>query len=159
MAQPPQSEWALKYGTINPGDTNSGYSPVALTFPTVGATTQSFQDITSIKAFQKQELYGFTTSELARLDCLPTRDLKPGNLQNAILPLFHRDRWEVDPPQPDFTRKYLYPVKNATGDWTATNDEVWRIMQSPLVLASRMLMSVHVLPWVCYEACLQVGED
>lgn len=152
MARQQKSEWALKYGVVNPTDLNSGYTPLSLTFPTVGAIppAQLASNRTVIEDFQKDNLYSFTTSELARLDCLPTRELKAGNIQTGIHPIFHRQRWEVTPPFPDFMRPNLYPVKNGTGDWIANNNEVWAIIQPALVLASRMLMSVHILPWVCW---------
>jgi hypothetical protein len=130
---------------MNPTTPRSGYTPIALSFPTFAPPSQS---VLTHEKFQRERLKGFTSAELAQLDCLPTRELLPGDLQNAIIPLFQRDYWETAPPKPDFTRNNLYPLKNGNGLWTAANDAVWHLMQPSLQIASRMLMSAHMLPWV-----------
>jgi hypothetical protein len=156
MAQPTMSEWALKYGTANSADLHSGYTPLDLLFPSLGASTQSFVDVPLLESIQRERLKQFTSSELARLDCLPTRELRPGNLANGILPIYQRQNWEVTPPQPDFTRDSLYPLEDGNGLWIATNDAVWAIMQPSLQMASRMVMSLHLLPWVSFWILLPV---
>ncbi|KAF4629310.1 hypothetical protein G7Y89_g8843 [Cudoniella acicularis] len=105
------------------------------------------REIDLIEDYQKQQLYGFTTRELADLDALCIRDILPGNLQNDIIPLFDRPSWELSPAQPAFTRKFLYPFADGSGYWTAHNDEMWRILEPVVRLASRMLMLSYLLPW------------
>jgi hypothetical protein len=146
------TQWASRYGPAAEGMDFSGYTPADLAFPkyVIGNTTEAARmgDIEIIEEFQRTRLYGFTTRELGDLDCLPTRELAPSDLKNPIIPLLRRDRWEVIPIQPDFTRTNLYPLKNGRGNWIAANDEVWKILKPVLILASRMLMSSHNLPWV-----------
>jgi hypothetical protein len=38
--------------------------------------------------------------------------------------------------------------------WSADNDEVWNIMEPIVRLASRILTSVHVMPWVWFSQFL-----
>jgi hypothetical protein len=141
--------WTTKYGAMANGRfgiDKSGFSPTEYTLPILGQSTDP--DIDKIEAFQRNQLYGFTSRELGQLDCLPTRELTPGNLQNGIIPMLQRENWERTPAQPDFTRGYLYPLKNGNGMWSADNDAVWDVMEPIIILASRMLLSVHVMPWV-----------
>ncbi|KUJ17619.1 uncharacterized protein LY89DRAFT_546953, partial [Mollisia scopiformis] len=97
---------------------------------------------------QRSNLYGFTTRELTELDCMPTREVKPADVQSYIIPLLQRQTWETVPVQPDFQRTRLYPLKNGNGNWVASNDVVWQVMEPCVRLASQTLMSAHLLPWV-----------
>jgi hypothetical protein len=138
IAPGPQS-WVAKYGAIANGKFGahkSGFSPLDYVFPTLGQIPDP--SIAAIETFQRNVLYGFTSRELGQLDCLPTRELMPGNLQNSILPILQRENWERMPPQHDFTRDHLYPLKNGSGMWSADNDEVWDVMEPIVKLASRI---------------------
>jgi hypothetical protein len=147
MAQgPPLTEFARKYGSKSSSN-RSGLTPDGLSIPFIGASPFSTWDA---RDYQRKNLYGFTSEELQRLDCLPTRELKPGNLQNHILPLMQRGTWETG-PLPDYKRDYLYPLPaGVNGFWEAKNDSVWNVLQPCLVLACRMLLSMHMLPWVSH---------
>ena len=130
------------------GYDKSGFSPTeypALSFP----KTSEDERIAAIERFQRKKLHGFTARELGQLDCLPTRELSPGNLENDIIPLLRRDRWETVPAQPDFTRDHMYPLANGKEMWSGDNDEVWNVLEPICRLASRMLLSLHMTPWVC----------
>jgi hypothetical protein len=146
---PGPESWAVKYGAMASGrfGSKSGFSSTSYVVPTLGQAPEPI--IITIEKFQRNNLYGFTSRELGQLDCLPTRELKPGNLQNDILPILQRENWERAPAQPDFTRDHLYPLKNGNGMWSADNDEAWNVMEPIVRLTSRMLTSVHVMPWVC----------
>jgi hypothetical protein len=71
---------------------NSGFTPIDTAFPFSTPPSKNEQlETHRIEKFQRHELYGFTTNELAQLDCLPLRDLRQGNLSpNAILPILQR---------------------------------------------------------------------
>lgn len=144
----PLTAWARKYGRFSPTSHKSGFTPTAYKFATLGPTYQ--EPSKKYEEYQKKKLNGFTTRELGQLDCLPTRELTPGNLQNYILPMLQRENWETKPLQPDFLRSALYPLKDGNGMWSAHNDVVWNILQPILILASRILSSVYLLPWVRY---------
>lgn len=94
----------------------SGLTPDEPAFPYLGPSPYAGRNV---KNYQRNKLLGFTTEELARLDCLPTRELRPGNLQNDILPLLRRDRWERQ-VHPDYYRADLYPIASAP-------DEFWEV--------------------------------
>jgi len=142
--------WAFKYGALAKGQ--FGYDKSGLT-PTdyVGLSFPKAEDagVAAIENFQRAKIRGFTTRELGQLDCLPTRELVPGNLRNEIIPLLQRDRWETTPAQPDLTRDYTYPLPDGRGMWAGNNDVVWNVLEPICILASRMLMSIHTMPWVC----------
>jgi hypothetical protein len=146
---PGLESWAVKYGATANGKfgSKSGFSPMDYVLPALGQTFEP--TLAAIENWQREIFYGFTSRELDQLDCLPTRELKPGNLQNAILPILQRENWERTPAQPDLTRDHLYPLPNGQGMWSANNDVVWKIMEPIVRLSSRMLTSVHVTPWVC----------
>jgi len=140
--------WAKRYGAM-PNSHKSGLTPIDYLFPRqISAAKQ--QELRESERFQQSRLYGFTTRELGQLDALCTRDLVPGNLQNGIVPFLQRDSWEKVPAQPDFQRSRLYPVKNGTGMWIADNDEVWKVLEPCVRVASRLLLSTYLLPWVSY---------
>ena len=122
--------------------------------PALGQTSEP--TITAIEKWQREILYGFTSRELDQLDCLPTRELKAVSLRNSILPILRRENWEKAPAQPDLTRDHLYPLQNGRGMWSADNDVVWNVMEPIVRLASRMLTSIHVTPWVilCHSVVL-----
>ncbi|KAE9369944.1 hypothetical protein N431DRAFT_345678 [Stipitochalara longipes BDJ] len=140
--------WAFKYGGLAEGRfgyDKSGFSPTEYVLPSIGTTENAIT--VEIEKFQRANIYGFTSRELGELDCLPTRELEPGNLQNGIIPILRRERWERFPAQPDLTRDHLYPLQNGNGMWSGDNPEVWAILEPVVKLASRMLMSIHVMPW------------
>jgi hypothetical protein len=146
---PGLKSWAVKYGALANGrfgSNKSGFTPIDYVFPTLGSTPDP--NVMAIENFQRENLFAFTSRELGQLDYLPTRELMPGNLQNDIMPLLQRENWETAPAHPDFTRDHLYPLQNGKGMWSADNDEVWSVVEPIVKLASRMLMSVHVMPWV-----------
>jgi len=95
---------------------------------------------------------GFTTLELMNLDVITDRQLQPGNLQNGILPLFDRKNWLTKQPAgwaPFYTLSDWQPLPDGiAGDWLASNDLVWNTIQPSLQIASRILMSSTVLPFV-----------
>lgn len=98
--------------------------------------------------FQQAKLQGFTTRQLATLDCLTTRDLKEPTLKNSILPLFGRRNWEKRPHARDFPKKHLYKIGNGhEGFWVAHNPIVWEILRPILQLTSRLLSSSDLLHW------------
>jgi len=141
--------WAVKYGIASKGQfglDKSGFAPIEYDLPSFRTTKDP--EIAAIEKFQRGNMGGFTSAELGQLDCLPTRELTSGNLQNDIIPMLRRDRWERVPAQPDLTRDHMYPLSNGNGIWSADNPEVWKILEPILRLASRMLMSIHVMPWV-----------
>jgi hypothetical protein len=146
MARPLPTQFAQKYGPKDESH-ESWYTPLEYLFPRRISDAER-EAITTREDFQRRELYGFTTRELAQLDVISDRTLKPGNLKNGIHPLVARDRWEDKPPQPSFTRDYLYPLKNGNGYWSSENPAVWRVLEPCLRLASRFLLSMHALPWV-----------
>jgi hypothetical protein len=138
--------WAKRYGAL-PGTNKSGLTPIDYLFPAPTSATQS-QEVFQSEQFQQFKLMGFTTRELGQLDALCTRDLVPGNLSNGILSFLQRDAWERRPARPEFQRKYFYRVKGSSGTWIARNDEVWRVLEPCVRLATRILMSTYLLPWV-----------
>jgi len=153
MAEPPSSpvsKWAVKYGQMEDVPNHSGYTPLAYSFPTLGTLGQAASSLKphDARQFQRRMLKGFTSSELSLLDCLPTRDILPGNLQNEIIPLFWRVNWQDGLFQPDLTHDKIYALKDGDGHWIASNDKVWGIMEPILRLASQMISSSHLLPWV-----------
>lgn len=145
---PPLTEFARKYGVSKFSTFQSGLTPNDPSFPSLLQPSPLPNE-----AYQRRGLYGFTTEELARKDCLPIRELKPGNLQNGIIDVLKRENWEKSARKPRFTyhsRTSLYKMKNGKGYWTMVNDEAWNVMVPCLKLASRMIMSAHTIPWVCY---------
>ena len=86
---------------------------------------------------------------MADLDVIVDRDLKPGNLNNSICSIYKRDVWEVT-PSTSFARVTPYPVINGTGQWLGSNDQVWEMLLPAIKIASRYMMSSHLLPWVQY---------
>jgi hypothetical protein len=149
--------WSVKYGATANGKfgSKSGFSPMDYVLPALGQNSEP--TITAIEKWQREILYGFTSRELDQLDCLPTRELKAVSLRNSILPILRRENWEKAPAQPDLTRDHLYPLQNGRGMWSADNDVVWNVMEPIVRLASRMLTSIHVTPWVilCHSVVLR----
>lgn len=137
----PTTEFGRKYGRFYKGQPVSYYTPDDSTFPYLGNVPLDRSGA------QRITFYGFTTEELQQLDCLPTRELQAGNLQNGILPIMYRENWATG-RLPDWDRFNLYPLKNGNGHWQASHAYVWNLIQPCLRLASRMLLSVHLLPWV-----------
>lgn len=146
MESPELTQFAQKYGPRD-GQRESGLSPLEYSFPRQVSEDEKESNILR-EEFQRNKLYEFTTRELVQLDVISDQKLKGPNLQNGIIPMLGRDRWESQPPQPSFTRNYLYSLWNGRGLWSSENPEVWRVLEPCLRLASRILLSLNTLPWV-----------
>ena len=144
--QPELTEYAKKYGPVA-GQTFSGITPVSPTFPQP-KTKESRLLALARDEYQRLTLGGFTARDLAHLDVITSRKLKHANLQNGILSIMGRDRWETRPPNPRWQRNHLYPLKDGTGFWTVDNPAVWAVLEPCLKLASRHLIAMNCLPWV-----------
>jgi len=155
MVNSNQTPWAAKYGAREGG--KSKLTPVDSIFPInkSGLFIAEYQKLNKqnrrMEKFQQDNLYWFTTRELIDLDAISTRTLKSLDLlHNPIHPVFAKSRWERTPDhrfgrQPDS----LYPIgKGYPGYWVADNDIVYNAIEPSLRLASRMLLSSHMLPWV-----------
>lgn len=147
-----------KYGYLDgyENSNRSGLTPTQHLFP--GALTDPTLE-TKIKEkekIQQEAFLGWTTRELADLDCLTIRDAKPGDLDYVpIIPLLDRPVWEQS-PSPDFERDYMYllPKSLGGGDFSAHNDVVWEGLKPVLRIASVYLSSVYMLPFVTFH-CLK----
>ncbi|KUJ10907.1 uncharacterized protein LY89DRAFT_252084 [Mollisia scopiformis] len=139
----PLTEFARKYGQYATYH-RSGFTPHDTKFPYFGPDPLS--GAWDARALQKEQFYGFTSEELGYLDCLPTRELKLSTLNNGIMSTLRRDNWE-NTPSPEYRRSYMYALEDGNGLWSAANDFVWNSLQPSLILASRILMSVHLMPW------------
>lgn len=160
-AQPQLTVFAQKYGPY-PGQTFSGLTPIAPQFP--GPQTKEANQLRIEKEnWQRQACWGFTTRELAQLDVFSSRKLNDESLQNGILPLMARDRWETKPPSPHWKRDFLYRMKDGTGLFTVDNADVWRVLEPCVRLASRHVTSIHCLPWVRVQrrlcSCMLIVRD
>lgn len=145
--------FATRYGAL-PEKHFSGLTQAPEISPR-SLSNQERQQIAEVEAYQRSNLRRFTTRELRQLDCLPDREVKAANLREMITPILQRDRWELH-PWTSFNRTHLYLLKNGRGFWTAHNDEVWRILEPILKLASRIPSSMHLRPWVreIYTPCV-----
>ena len=84
--------------------------------------------------------------ELMDHDAISSRHLKAGNLQNRLLPMLRKARWErlIYIQDSYITRKRLYPLSSnsqndgLTGDWIASNPLVWEQLEPALKIASRL---------------------
>lgn len=99
---------------------------------------------------QQKRFRGFTSRELVDLDAITPRDLPKCTLTNGILPILRKDRWEKLPLTSSFVRTKLYDMPDGKGKWEMGNPVVEALMTPILKLASRMLASEHVLPWVSF---------
>jgi hypothetical protein len=143
---PVLTDFARLYGH-NPNENFSKLTPVIPPFPGRESVAER-QFRLQKEQYQRENLLGFTTRELANLDVISDRALKTGNLQNCILRIMSQDRWETSPPYPHWPRDIFYPVNNGHGFWTVSNPDVWRILEPCLRMASRYVMSMHCLHWV-----------
>jgi len=85
---------ARKYGIWPEYPTHSGFTPSHL--PPIFNLPEVQRDyIKKRESYQRAHFFGFTSAELWNMDILTTRTLRPGNLQNQILKIMQRDRWEV----------------------------------------------------------------
>jgi hypothetical protein len=122
MAETPNMEdirngWPPKYRKYDfeVGETatisKSGFTPLQDTFPTIpGEQNQAQVQLrANIEKFQRDCLYGFTSRELADLDVITNRRLKPSTLPTLLHPLFRRERWETEPPDPSVRSLYHLP--------------------------------------------------
>jgi hypothetical protein len=119
MDSPELTKFAQKYGSKD-GSHRSGYTPLDYLFPRNLSESEK-EDIIAQEDYQREELNGFTTRELGQLDVISDRELKAGNLQNHIHEIFGRAKWESKPPEPDFSRDYLYPLADGSGMWSSDN--------------------------------------
>lgn len=104
-----------------------------------------------IQGIQKRLFHGFTTRELVDVDAFTVRKLKAGNLTSPIIPLLQIHNWEGVIPLRHHDRVYLYPlVENepSRGNWIAGNFLVLPQLTPCLKIASRLLTSMPLLPWV-----------
>lgn len=140
--------WAIRYGAM-PNSHKSGFTLIDYSsfLGAISSTKQHENDESEI--FQRDRLFGMTTRELDQLDALFTRDLMSGVLSNIpIVPFLQRRHWEKSPSS-DFSRSDLYPVEGGSGGfWIADNDDIWTILDPCVRIASRILMSGNLLPWV-----------
>ncbi|KAL5323693.1 hypothetical protein ACEPPN_008234 [Leptodophora sp. 'Broadleaf-Isolate-01'] len=151
----PLTAWARKYGRFSATDQKSGLTPTEYAFARLGE--QWTPDGNIYEEHQKRKLIGFTSRDLGQLDCLPTRELVPSSLPKFILPMLRIENWETEPVQPDFPRDALYPMANGQGMWVASNPVIWPILEPILVLATKMLTSIYVLPW--FDALLNAPRE
>lgn len=144
------SHFAQIYGPL-PGKTFSGLTPV-VDVPRHKPRANE-QLLLEREKYQREKFLGFTSQELVQLDVITNRELKVPNLQNAIHRIMQYDRWEGPPPFPRQARSSLMPLIGGNGYWTVQNQPIWTVLKPILKLASRSLVSVHLLPWVraCYE--------
>ena len=89
----------------------SGFTPLQNEFPTIpGAQDHAQAQLRAdLEKFQRDSLYGFTSRELADLDVITNRRLKPSTLPIMLHPLFRRERWETEPPDPSVRSLYHLP--------------------------------------------------
>jgi len=113
-----------------------------------------------IEKIQREEMFeGFTSRELVDLDVWTTRELKAGDLSNPIMDLLHRDRWEKG-PDVKTERENLPSLRRnnvGKGDWTAANADIYAELEPVLMIASRILMSIHLVPWVRSSSSLFIS--
>lgn len=116
---------------------------------------------TEFEEFQKDKLKGFTTRQLYDLDAITNRRLRASTLNLELHPAFRRDRWEVL-VDPTFNRK-LYSMDDLAdlpdglgGEWVAGNDLVWRVIVPALRIATYIISSAYLLPFVSlvFPCCL-----
>lgn len=156
---PPISSWGLRYGVRF--DTKSGWSPIFTQFPShpEQLTPEELKDLEKIKeieAFQRKTLHNFTTRELIELDAISGRRLKAPSLANPIHPMIRQERWE-ETLHPAFPRRSLFPIGgNHQGNWVASNPVVYEVFEPVLRLVSRILLSMQMLPWVCYSSVKRI---
>ncbi|CAG8983259.1 hypothetical protein HYALB_00002695 [Hymenoscyphus albidus] len=124
----------------------SGLTPTEYIFPSLQRSYTASQ-IDTIEAVQQDALHGWTTRELADLDCLCIRDAIPGDLDTPIMPIFNRPVWEAVLARPEFTREKMYPLKNGPGLLSAHNDVAWEVLKPALRIATWYLTSAYFLPW------------
>jgi len=150
---------SLKYGDYGAPppeyDFRSGLTPIDTLFPADPKNLSREEKLVQaqnkeIAEFQQEKFSGFTTRELVDLDVWTTRKLKAGDLQNPIISLLERQNWETG-PYPEVHRSQLPSLRNSTGevgDWTAANDKIWEALKPAVQIASRVLDSIHLVPWV-----------
>ncbi|KAI9743101.1 MAG: hypothetical protein M1818_003396 [Claussenomyces sp. TS43310] len=91
--------------------------------------------------YQYQNLDGYESALLDKAKAIDDDSIRPSDL-TVIHPLFARERWTRNP----WAHQCLIPLGHGrSGDWTASNDEVWDVLQPCLALTS-MFMS-QSWPW------------
>lgn len=131
----------------------TGYSPLEVKFPGQKQTTRARMYRDTIEEFQHDKLAGFTSRDLQQMDCLTTRELRSSTLDNPIIPLLQKENWEKT-PHSDFPKRDMYQIRGHPGVWSAHNETVWSILKPILQLASELLQSADLLPWVCVRFIL-----
>jgi hypothetical protein len=114
-------EFGDGYATIS----KSGFTPLQNEFPVMpdAQDKDQLQLRSDVENFQRDSLYGFTSRELADLDVFTNRRLKPSTLPTMLHPLFRKERWETEPPDPDARSLYCLP-KGLPGYCMSTKDQV-----------------------------------
>lgn len=141
-----------KYGYLDgyENSNKSGVTPTQHLFPGHLMDPKLETQIKHKEKIQQEALFGWTTRELADLDCLTIRDTKPGDLESLpIIPLLDRPVWERS-SAPDFARTYMYVLKDSQGGggFSAHNDSIWEVLKPALKIASVYLSSIYMLPFV-----------
>ncbi|KAI9642679.1 hypothetical protein NHQ30_008410 [Ciborinia camelliae] len=146
-----QSANARKYGPWTKDNQISGITPLAPLFPKVRIEQEELNTRRRIERFQRRQFDGFTARELADMDVITDRELQGSTLNNPIMPMLRKERWELKPSEPQFTRNHMYPLiidGVQHGEWSMHNPLVYEKMKPVLQLASRTIWSAHALPWV-----------
>ncbi|TAQ89685.1 hypothetical protein B7494_g1969 [Chlorociboria aeruginascens] len=136
--------YGAKYGRGGPlrAAGHSGFTPIPADFP-----GQNFPFRREIEGYQKSKFLGFTTSELADLDIISERSLKPSDLNNPILPMFRKQKWQAsnNPHYPGQFARLSH--QSRFGKITGHNLQVWAALKPVLRLATLILNSAHMLPF------------
>ncbi|KAI0164602.1 hypothetical protein GGR57DRAFT_514609 [Xylariaceae sp. FL1272] len=97
--------------------------------------------------YQRLLMADMTTDEAIQRDIHTMDDSGPDcDLDNPIIPLFARQRWESSSWKGAEikTPKYAYSIGNSRELWDATtNDKLWHALQPALRLASKIFSSKH----------------
>jgi hypothetical protein len=149
------STWARKYGRHEKWQNKSGFTPIRPKLPTNsgGSSSQGPQVVPEedIEKYQRDQLYEFTTQELVDLDVISSRKLRPSNLGGEIMPFLRRDRWYNgtniggDAAKTyGFSDRQKYPHDR----WIGSNQNVWKIMEPSILIATKMFGSPRVQAFV-----------
>ena len=135
------SEFARRYGTAD----YSSRSMLTPLFPNLlnGQLRNVSVDDFLTDQFQRECLRGFSSRELIDLGVATTKPLKASNLNNRILRFLDRDYWDEYNHHPP-----LLHLNGTTSSFTASNDEVWKVLKPILVLASRIFQQSYMAPFV-----------
>ncbi|CZT45350.1 uncharacterized protein RSE6_05653 [Rhynchosporium secalis] len=130
-------------------------TPVRPTFPgslpkVPGLSQGTLLENAAVQKYQRDMLKKFTTQDLVNLDVITDAKLKRSTLSTRpVHKLFTRGRWEVSPSL-DHARPKLYPLPNRpglSGYWVYDNLYVKSAIMPALHIATKVMESVHMLPW------------